>query len=135
MTASTTCARQLLEQYACNDRPYIPERETPEVIAALTQVVAAADFQTLGVCADNAAEGFSALSCYLLAFGLGVLSLPESEVRGPIYIKYNTQTGKYYTSHYPGTSRGVLVCCHCESPELISDVFGHFPLDLFFCQF
>ena len=133
-TESTSQARVLLEGFASNDRPEIPANDIPAVKAALTEVVVSSDFQTLGICADSSSEGFSALSHYLLAFGLEVPNTPESEIEGPIYIKYNTQTGKHYTSDYPGNARGVLVCCHRESPELSLDMYGHLPLDLFASQ-
>ena len=118
--------------FACTDRPDIPDGDRPTVKTALANVVAASDFQTLGVCADSAAEGYAALATYLAAFDLEAADLPKtSAIAGPIYIKFNSKTGQHYASDYPGDARGVLVCCHCEYPELNSDMYGHLPLDLF----
>ena len=135
MDSSLLKAQELLNQFACNGRPNIPLKDFPSLKAALKDVVVAASFLTLGVCADSASEGHRALNAYLEALG----SSPERtqpangspEISGSIYIKYNTQTGKYYSSDYPGNSRGVLVCCHYEDPDLPIDMFGHLPLDLF----
>ena len=132
MTSSPIPAQDLLKQFDCTGTPTIPTEERAAVKTALCEVVTGSDFLTLGVCAERDTAGFEALSAYLDAFGLTAEALPEeSAIAGPIYIKYNTQSGKHYTSDYPGNARGVLVCCHQYEPDLTSDMYGHLPLDLF----
>ena len=132
MTPSLLQARDLLNQFACNERPAISEEDCTAVKSALRELVSASDFLTLGVCADSCTQGYKALTAYVEALGVGAEALTwKSTIEGPTYIKYNTQTGKHYTSDYPGNARGVLVCCHTYDPELTSDMYGHFPLNLF----
>ncbi|MGK7911201.1 MAG: DUF1824 family protein [Synechococcus sp.] len=136
MAPSLLQSQTLLNRFACNHRPEISPDYYADIKDALREVVAASDFLTCGVCADSSAEGYAALSRYLAALHTsetGILSSAgqQSEINGPIYIKYNTQTSKYYESNYPGTARGVLVCCHVSEPEMMSDMYGHLPLDLF----
>ncbi|MEL7474622.1 MAG: DUF1824 family protein [Cyanobacteria bacterium P01_A01_bin.3] len=132
MTTQIMQDRALLKRFDCSEIPTIPDAERAAVKAALCNVVADADFLTIGICADSYVAGFAALGTYLAAFGLEAATSSEDlEIAGPTYIKYNTESGKYYTSDYPGNARGVLVCCHVYEPEFSSDMYGHLPLELF----
>lgn len=88
--------------------------------------------QNFGVCADNAAKGFAALSSYLTALGYEVNFDRESisQSQEPIYIKFNTETMSHFSDAYEGTYRGVLVSCRSPN-EAIAGTYGHLPLDLF----
>ncbi len=135
MASSLLQSQTLLNRFACNDRPEISPEDSAAIRDALRDVVAAADFLTLGVCADSGTEGYAALANYLAALEIDTAATDtaaqESAISGPIYIKYNTQTAKHYDSDYPGNARGVLVCCHMSEPQLSSDMYGHLPLELF----
>lgn len=134
MASSLLQSQTLLNRFTCNERPEISPEDCAAIRDALQDVVAAADFLTLGVCADSSAEGYAALANYLSGLKTGAISdsaARESAISGPIYIKYNTQTAKHYGSDYPGNARGVLVCCHMSEPEVMLDMYGHLPLDLF----
>ena len=100
---------------------------------ALLMIADLSDYQNLGVCADTAEQGFSALASYLEALGYKVTldrALSPS-VAGAVYLKFNTKRESYYLDSYTGQYRGVLVSCQSSDYEEINGTYGHLPLDLF----
>jgi hypothetical protein len=106
--------------------------ERSEVREALLQFSGAADYETLGVCADTLAAGQSAVEQYVEALSRPI-QLALDDRAGPVYIKFNTSKGAWYLDDYPGSSRGVLVSFHASDPEvdIVNGTYGPFPLDLF----
>ena len=99
---------------------------------ALLVIADLSDYQNLGVCADTAEQGFSALASYLEALGYKVtLDRALTSVAGAVYLKFNTKRESYYLDSYTGQYRGVLVSCQSSDYEEINGTYGHFPLDLF----
>lgn len=89
-----------------------------------------ADYETLGVCADDLASAKGAMEAYLKAFGISV-SLDIPTRTGSVYLKFNTLNGQWYLDDYTGPSRGMLVTFHASDVEEISGTYGPFPLGLF----
>jgi hypothetical protein len=100
----------------------------PALRQALRCVVQASDQQLLGVCADSLDQGRQALVAY--AAMLGHSPRLESDLEGPVYIKFNPLTGLCYANPYSGSHRGVLVSCQSTDPDDVNEMFGHLPLDL-----
>lgn len=101
-----------------------------EIYHALTIVLNESEYQNLGICAENHAEGLLALQQYLAAFGEEIQ--PSCADPGkPLYIKYNGKTQGCYSEPYDGIHRGVIVSCHSSYDDGVNETFGHFPLDLF----
>ncbi|WP_204140097.1 DUF1824 family protein [Halomicronema sp. CCY15110] len=125
--------RKRLAQFSCLETPPdLSETEKVAIRDALRAFNEAADYETLGVCADTLAIAQMALESYV-----AVLSRPvqlELEARsGPVFLKFNTLKGAWYLDGYTGASRGVLVSFHASEPEvdLINGTYGPFPFDLF----
>ena len=106
------------------------ELSQESIYEALTLVLDGSEYQLIGICAENYAEGALALQQYLAAFGYEVT--PTFRDPGqPIYIKYNSKTEACYSKPYDGDHRGVIVSCQSSYDEEVNETFGHLPLDLF----
>lgn len=126
-------ALQLLKQFSCSAIATTELEIEPEQLRqALLLVTSLSESENLGVCADNAQQGFAALSNYLKALGYQADFDPTltSDIQGAVYIKFSTQKMSYYFDSYTGSYRGVLVSCQSEDNKLVG-TYGHFPLDLF----
>ena len=126
-------ALKILKLYSCAQVTNTePEVEGEQLRQALLFIVSLSESENLGICADNAQQGFTALTSYLEALGykntLEQDSLPNNQE--PVYIKFNTNKMSYYLDDYIGKYRGVLVSCQSEDDKIVG-TYGHFPLDLF----
>lgn len=127
-------ARKILSAFSCTQTKSVTSVEEKALLRqALLLFTSLSDSQNFGICADTAAEGFSALESYLNALGYSIPSdKPDiSSIVDPVYIKYNTIRGSYYLDSYIGQYRGVLVSCQSSQDESINGIYGHLPLDLF----
>jgi Domain of unknown function (DUF1824) len=97
---------------------------------ALELVARHSEYQILGICAQNAAEGLQALNEYSQALGYEPPRDLES-IEGSVYIKFNPNIGLRYMSVYEGKERGVLVSCQSPNSDGINEMYGHLPLNLF----
>jgi len=125
--------RQQLARLSCLETPpAMSAAEAAEMRQALLQFSEAADYETLGVCADTLAAGKAAVEAYVGALSRPI-QLDLDDRTGPVYIKFNTLKGAWYLDDYPGNSRGVLVSFHASEPEVddVNGTYGPFPLDLF----
>lgn len=110
--------------------PDLPDAEQATIRQTLKVFDQVADYETLGVCADDLASAKSAMEAYLRAFGITVnLDIPERT--GSVYLKFNALNGQWYLDDYSGRSRGMLVTFHASDVEEISGTYGPFPLGLF----
>lgn len=137
-------ADQILKQFNCLNQSNSIQEETAGRTAsekqssddrsrlrqALMQVVAASDYQMLGICAESIAQGQSALVDYTRALGYQP-RLELHSIEGPVYIKFNSRTLSCYASPYEGEHRGVLVSCQSADEDGINEMYGHLPIDLF----
>jgi hypothetical protein len=124
-------AVQLLRLFTGIDR--LPPEKVPTheaIRAALAIVREYSDYQILGICADNLAQGQQAMMSYIQA--LKYQFVPTvGPVEGPIYIKYNPKIRSCHSDAYFGEHRGVLVSCQSAYDGDVNELFGHLPLDLF----
>lgn len=124
-------AQQLLKPFNCIEGKSInSDTEKALIRQALLLVAEHSDYQILGICADTAEQGLSALTSYAEALGYE-LDLDIEPIEGPVYIKFNPKSRLCYLDSYTGTHRGVLVSCQSAYEEGVNDMFGHLPLDLF----
>ena len=123
----------------------LPGEDTPEGSPQCTHPPLRASCRTLaslssrvmmGICAADAEEGLSALKAWTADLGLpkgklhglDVDGVPVEPPKGPVFIKYNSDSGDAFLSGYGGEYRGVLF-----TPELGDGAFrqyGYLPLDL-----
>lgn len=141
-TLTTLEAQTILRGFVCREQTQkaaasAPETSQPETVPdqlvvqqALLLLANQSDYQMLGVCADNAIVGYQALDRYLNALGYPV-DYERFQSDGPVYIKFNSKTGRCYLEPYAGDHRGVLVSCQSSDLAGINETFGHLPLDLF----
>lgn len=125
--------RQRLVPFSCLETPpELAEADKVAIREALQAFSEAADYETLGVCADTIAIAQSTIEVYVAALSRPV-QLPLEDRSGPVYLKFNTLKGAWYLDSYPGASRGVLVTFHASEPEvdLVNATYGPFPFDLF----
>lgn len=127
-------ARQLLGVFSCIESKAIESASEKALICqALLLFASLSDYLNLGICADTASEGLSALESYVKALGFEV-NLNQRDITSfgePVYIKFNGQRQTYYLDSYTGSYRGVLVSCQSSQDESINGTYGYFPLDLF----
>jgi Domain of unknown function (DUF1824) len=127
-------AKKILGEFSCTETKTVDSAaEKEQLCQAVLLFGNLSDSQNLGICADNAAQGFSALETYLKALGYPI---PDEQpditsIIGPVYIKYNSMRGSLYLDAYKGQYRGVLVSCQSSEDESINGLYGHLPLDLF----
>lgn len=124
-------AQAILKSFNCVDAQSITsESDKAQIRQALLLLAENSDFQILGICADNAAQGLAALKTYSAALGYqpdpNLIPIDE-----PVYIKFNGNTGLCYLDYYTGKYRGVLVSCQSSFAGGINEMYGHLPLDLF----
>ena len=126
------CRQQLAQFSRLTTPPDLSEAVRADLRAALQLFSAAADYETLGVCADTLAVGQAAIAAYVAALSRPV-QLDLEPRSGPIYLKFNTLKGAWYLDDYAGESRGVLVSFHASDPaaDLVNGTYGPFPFDLF----
>ncbi|MFM1842785.1 MAG: hypothetical protein RLZZ490_1522 [Cyanobacteriota bacterium] len=107
------------------------ERERTELQQAIAWICDQSESENLGICADNQASAELALAQYLKALGYGdAVGTQNMAVEGPVYLKCNTQSLRFYVDSYEGDYRGVLMACQTED-EALSGTYGYFPLNLF----
>ena len=132
-TTKLSAVRKQLAQFSSLAAPpLLSEAQRTDLRAALLWFNELADYQTLGVCADQLGAAKQALQGYVAALSRPVtLDLPHRE--GAVYLKFNTLHGTWYLDDYSGPSRGVLVSYHASDPtvETVNGTYGPFPLDLF----
>ncbi len=141
-TAEVRAAIELLQQFTVIDtamdtstlsssvKKLPAELSRESVYEALTLVLNGSEYQLIGICAENYAEGALTLQQYLVAFGYE--TMPTFADPGqPIYIKYNSKTETCYAKPYDGDHRGVIVSCQSSYDDEVNETFGHLPLDLF----
>ncbi|ACK67393.1 Domain of unknown function DUF1824 [Rippkaea orientalis PCC 8801] len=126
-------AIKILKSYSCVQIKVMRFELDKEVLRqAIKLITGLSDHENFGICADNLQQGLQALRSYLKAlnynFELNKNPFPSEDTA--VYIKFNTQTQKYYLDSYQGTYRGVLISCQSEDDSLVG-TYGHFPLDLF----
>ena len=131
-------ALKILGEYSCIQIKTVDsEGDKKQLQQALLLITSLSEYENLGVCADNAIQGFGALQSYLKALGYegeGCCDsdlIPKSEENKPVYIKFSTQRMSYFLDSYTGEYRGVLVSCQSEENDAIVGTYGHLPLDLF----
>jgi hypothetical protein len=124
-------AQELLKPFNCVEgKSVTSESEKALIRQALLLLTELSDYQILGICADTAAEGLTALKTYSEALGYQP-TLDLASIDGSVYIKFNPKTGLCYLDSYTGTHRGVLVSCQSAYEGGINEMYGHLPLDLF----
>ena len=113
-----------------------PQCTHPPLRAAARALASMSSRVMMGICAPDADEGLVALKAWTADLGLpkgklhgldvdGVRQEPPS---GPVFIKYNSDSGDAFLSGYGGDYRGVLF-----TPELGDGAFrqyGYLPLNL-----
>ena len=124
--------KQLAQFSRLETPPVLSDTESANVRAALKLFNEAADYETLGVCADTLEEGKAAIEAYVATLRRPI-QLDRDPRSGPVYLKFNTLKGAWYLDDYVGTARGVLISFHASEPEVdvINGTYGPFPLDLF----
>ncbi|QFZ91790.2 DUF1824 family protein [Synechococcus elongatus] len=133
MDTNWMAAEQRLQQYRCQTEAidWSPT-ERQQVCADLRILVAAADFLTLGICAETSAAAQDALAMYWDALqqpALDPTDLPT--IAEPCFLKANGRSGRLLLDPYEGDYRGVLITVHSDLADGPSGTYGHFPLDLF----
>lgn len=104
--------------------------EAQQVRAAVLCLAQESDYQILGVLADTFDQGWQALISYTEALG-AALPEPLQSITGPVYFKYNFESGRCHVERYNGEDRGVLVSYHSDIDGQPNDMYGHLPWDLF----
>ncbi|NEQ46401.1 MAG: DUF1824 family protein [Leptolyngbya sp. SIOISBB] len=125
--------RKRLAPFSCLETPpELPDADKVAIREALQTFSEAADYETLGVCADTLAIAQTALEAYVAVLSRPI-QLQLEDRSGPVYLKFNTLKGAWYLDGYTGASRGVLVSFHVSEPEvdLVNGTYGPFPFDLF----
>lgn len=123
----------VLKQKSSIDTPTVTsEVERESIRQNLLFVCQEAEWENIGICAENATVAVASVRGYLQA--LGYKNDFEADIaewaEKPVYLKFNTQKMAHYLDDYEGTYRGVLVALQSENDEL-TGTYGHFPLDLF----
>lgn len=124
-------AQELLNPFNClASKAVNSESEKALLRQAILLLAEHSDYQILGICADTASQGISALKTYSEALGYQP-NLDLASVEGSVYIKFNPKTSLCYLEAYSGTHRGVLVSYQSADEGDINEMYGHLPLDLF----
>ena len=130
-------AVKFLKIFSCTEpTPNLEPSQAQKLRTTLLLVTQEAEWENIGICADNLTQAITALQSYLQALGYKhnldhqVKEQTEIKPTEPVYIKFNTQKMSLYADSYTGNSRGVLVATQ-GAEESALGTFGYFPLDLF----
>lgn len=124
-------AENILKPFNCIEGKSVNSASEKALIRqALLLLADFSDYQILGICADTADQGLTALKTYSKALGYEP-TLDLASIDGSVYIKFNPKTGLCYLDAYTGIHRGVLVSCQSSYEGGINEMYGHLPLDLF----
>lgn len=108
------------------------DQEREELRRAIVWICDQSEAENLGICAEDQSTAEKTLGEYLRAldYGKAIATEPEKSIEGPVYLKCNTQSLRFYLDGYEGDYRGVLIACQTED-EALAGTYGYFPLDLF----
>jgi hypothetical protein len=108
------------------------EREREDLRQAIVWICGQSEAENFGICADDQASAENALGQYLRALDYGEAIAMESgkTIEGPVYLKCQSQSLRFYLDSYDGDYRGVLISCQTEE-DTLTGTYGYFPLDLF----
>jgi hypothetical protein len=113
-----------------------PQCTHPPMRQSVRALAASSSRVMLGICAPDAAGGLAALKAWVTDLGLprgklhgmDIDGVEQPPPEGPVFLKYNSDSGDAFLSGYGGEFRGVLF-----TPELGDGSFrqyGYLPLDL-----
>lgn len=133
MSEDWTLAEQRLQQYRCQTEALsLSSAEIQQLRTDLQTLIAAADFLTLGICAENSDEAQAAFADYWTVLQQPALDSADLDVIAePCFLKANGRSGRLLLEAYEGAYRGVLITVHSDLAEGPSGTYGHFPLNLF----
>ncbi|OKH17359.1 DUF1824 family protein [[Limnothrix rosea] IAM M-220] len=133
LSPELAAAIAILKEKSCLETPHIESETERETLRQNIRLVSQeADWENIGICADNAILALESVRQYLAALGYkNNFSADVTEWSDkPVYLKFNTQKMAHYFDDYDGIYRGVLIAIQSETDEL-QGTYGHFPLDLF----
>jgi hypothetical protein len=113
-----------------------PQCTHPPMRQSVRALAASSSRVMLGICAPDAAGGLAALKAWVTDLGLprgklhgmDIDGVEQPPPEGPVFLKYNSDSGDAFLSGYDGEFRGVLF-----TPELGDGSFrqyGYLPLEL-----
>lgn len=133
LSPELAAAIAILKQKSCVATPVIESAAERETLRRnLKFACREAEWENLGICADNATIAVATARQYLRALGYpDDFTIDVTEwADQPVYFKFNTQKMSHYLDGYEGNYRGVLVALQAEE-DALAGTYGHFPLDLF----
>ncbi len=133
LSPDLAAAIAILKRKSCIDTPHMESETEREILRQNIRFVSQeADWENIGICAENAVAAVMSVRQYLGALGYkNDFAIDVTEwADKPVYLKFNTQKMAHYLDDYEGQYRGVLIAIQSEIDEL-QGTYGHFPLDLF----
>ncbi|MEB3224331.1 MAG: DUF1824 family protein [Synechococcus sp.] len=133
LSPELAAAIAILKEKSCVATPVVESATARETLRQnLRLACQEADWENLGICADNITVATETMQQYLqgLGYDAAVAIDPREWGDRPVYLKFNTQKMSHYIDEYVGPYRGVLVALQSPEAEL-AGTYGHFPLDLF----
>lgn len=108
------------------------DQEREDLRQAIVWICGQSEAENFGICADDQASAENALGQYLqgLDYGEAIAMEPGKTIEGPVYLKCQSQSLRFYLDSYDGDYRGVLISCQAED-DTLAGTYGYFPLDLF----
>ncbi|MBE9202204.1 DUF1824 family protein [Synechocystis salina LEGE 06099] len=107
------------------------DQERDDLRRAILWICGQSETENFGICADDQSIAEAALGQYLRALDYdGAIAMEEQTIQGPVYLKCQSQSLRFYVASYEGSYRGVLISCQTED-EALAGTYGYFPLDLF----
>ncbi|WP_299412492.1 DUF1824 family protein [Acaryochloris sp. IP29b_bin.148] len=131
LSPSVQQSQTTLAQFAGMESPSLAtSTQQEEVKAALLALAQVTDYQMFGILAETCDQAVAALRVYTQAFGYEMPATWQP-IAGPTYLKFNPNLGSCHTDRYTGDHRGVLISFQSATEEEMTQIYGHFPLDLF----
>jgi hypothetical protein len=108
------------------------DQEREDLRQAIVWICSQSETENFGICADDQASAENALGQYLQAldYGKAIAIEPGKAIEGPVYLKCQSQSLRFYLDSYDGDYRGVLISCQAKE-DALAGTYGYFPLDLF----
>ncbi|MBE9174667.1 DUF1824 family protein [Synechocystis salina LEGE 06155] len=107
------------------------DQERDDLRRAILWICGQSETENFGICADDQRSAEAALGQYLRALDYdSAIAIEEQTIQGPVYLKCQSQSLRFYVASYEGSYRGVLISCQTED-EALAGTYGYFPLDLF----
>ncbi len=112
--------------------PILNDKQSEYLFNEVYNIIAKADWLTIGVMAPSLEEGLNTMRQFEEKFQIKEMKcVSELTSGGPVYLKANQKTGEINARIEYGLGKGILISCQNNDIAITANTVGPFPLDFF----